>query len=82
MEGIRGRTPLDIASGYPGHIFKVRTLLELDAKVDIESPSSTPPLKSAIVQGSPQIVKALLRHSADPNLRHPEKNSTIALVFA
>lgn len=42
MEGIWGRTPLDIASGYPGHIFKVRTLLELDAKADIESPSSTP----------------------------------------
>ena len=82
MEGNRGRTPLDIASGYPGHIFQVRTLLELGAKVDIESPSSYSPFKSAIVQGNPQIVKALLQHGADPNLRHPEDNSTIALVFA
>ena len=82
MEGIRGRTPLDIVSGYPSHIFNVCTLLELGAKADIESPSSYSPLKSAIVQGNPQIVKALLRHGADPNLRHPEDNSTIALVFA
>ena len=56
MEGIRGRTPLDIASGYPGHIFNVRTLLELGAKADIESPSSYSPLKSAIIQSDLQIV--------------------------
>ena len=79
---IRGRTPLQIASGCFGNISSVRTLLELGANVNIEPPSSYIPLEAAVFGNELEIVKELLQHGADPNLQCAGNTETIVIRYA
>lgn len=74
----QGFSPLILAS-YRGNVAVADFLIKNVKDINGSSPMGTP-LMAAVVKGNKEIVQALLKHNADPNLT--DSHGTTALIYA